>query len=286
MEIKISSDNVPIFTFEFANSNKDEYNVLLLSDLHIDSKYCDKFLLEQVLGRAKENGWVIFILGDLFDAMQGRNDPRHSKLSLKNREIKEAYFNSIVDEVADFLEPYKECVGLIGYGNHETSVLHKNEIDLIRLLVNKLGANIVIGGYEGFVLFRLWSYRAREKRVLYYNHGRSNNAVVTLGTIEHNRLQNWLPNADVIVTGHSHSQLYFERKIYDVTNAGTVKEKTITHLKIPTFLNRDFGLSYSARLQAPPPPKGGWLLSFKFDSRHVHKPHLDPFPLSISFVRS
>ena len=56
-----------------------EHKFLLMSDIHIDSRKCDRALLKKHLDQAKAEGAGVFIFGDLFDAMQGKYDPRSAK---------------------------------------------------------------------------------------------------------------------------------------------------------------------------------------------------------------
>ena len=56
----------------------DDVWVLLRSDAHHDSPYCDRKLEKYHLEIAKERNALILDNGDTFDAMQGKFDPRRS----------------------------------------------------------------------------------------------------------------------------------------------------------------------------------------------------------------
>jgi hypothetical protein len=62
---------------DYSNSNTDHL-LFISSDLHIDSVLCNRDKLLGDLTDAKERGAMILLIGDVFDAMQGRFDPRRS----------------------------------------------------------------------------------------------------------------------------------------------------------------------------------------------------------------
>lgn len=47
---------------------------LLLADVHFDSPHCNRRLLRSLLTEAQETGAGVFVFGDWFDGMQGRDD--------------------------------------------------------------------------------------------------------------------------------------------------------------------------------------------------------------------
>lgn len=58
---------------------------LATSDRHIDSPHTDLPLQKRHLSQAVDRGAFVLDLGDLYDAMQGRNDKRSSKSDLKDQ---------------------------------------------------------------------------------------------------------------------------------------------------------------------------------------------------------
>ena len=73
--------------------------LLLMSDIHYDSKYCDRKLLKRDLDNANKENALILIAGDFFDAMQGKKDLRGSYDELRPEYKTDKYFDVIVDEI-------------------------------------------------------------------------------------------------------------------------------------------------------------------------------------------
>jgi hypothetical protein len=94
--------------------------VLLSSDWHWDSVKCDRDKLAADLAMARELNAAVLCIGDLFDAMGGKYDPRsNGKWDVRPEFQKGNYFDDIVNQCADWLEPYREQMALITPGNHE-----------------------------------------------------------------------------------------------------------------------------------------------------------------------
>lgn len=206
-----------------------------ISDLHIDGN-CLKSKLKQHLNIMKEENADIYIIGDIFDAMQGKNDPRSLKSMLKNNQIQGTYFNNIIKEAYEFLKPYKDNIKGIGYGNHEISVIKHYEIDLIQILAEKLGCQIL--GYDGFLML---SYRYGKNghgniTRVYYTHGNGGNAPVTDGHIQMKRRLD-TKDADVYISGHVHKGVFIFPVKYSVNNNGKLKIKETIHAQLGAFLS-------------------------------------------------
>ena len=60
------------------HTTKNLKPLMVISDVHWDSKDCDRKLLKKHLNSALEQDAAIIIIGDFFDLMEGRNDMRRS----------------------------------------------------------------------------------------------------------------------------------------------------------------------------------------------------------------
>ena len=109
--------------------------MLLLADLHIDNPHSDLPLIKRTLEEARKTDARIYLFGDTFCAMQGKYDPRGSKADVRPEHQVNNYLDAIVEWTADILGPYADLIDIIGYGNHETSVLKRQESDLVQRLV-------------------------------------------------------------------------------------------------------------------------------------------------------
>ena len=245
----VSSDNVLLLRFEDIGPGWEQW-ILLSSDRHLDSKDSDHRKQKRHLDLAKQRDALIVDIGDLFDAMQGRNDKRSAK-AIRPALVGPDYFDRLVDYAADFMGPYAKNLLLLGTGNHETAVLKHNEINLTWQLARRLnaehGGDIHMGRYAGYVrmTFRLASEQRgyAKPMMLYYHHGSGGSAPVTLGVIKTARRAVYLPDADVVLTGHTHRDWLVPRYRERVTAQGRVYIDKQMHVSLPSYKSpaRDAG---------------------------------------------
>ena len=92
------SETVSRMRISYVANKEWKFRILVTSDRHVDSKHSDLGLQKKHLDIAKKMNWPIVDLGDMMDAMQGRKDPRSSRLDLRScLGEKEEYFDSVVD---------------------------------------------------------------------------------------------------------------------------------------------------------------------------------------------
>jgi hypothetical protein len=143
--------------------------------------------------------------------MQGKYDKRSSKDSLRPEHQTGSYLDALVETAAEFLMPYKDVIGLITVGNHETAIYNRHETCLTSRLVERLrvaGSPCRRGGYNGWVIFSAVGGKAKqagEAYRLYYHHGSGGDAPVTHGTIAMSRVSQFV-DADCILSGHLHTR--------------------------------------------------------------------------------
>jgi hypothetical protein len=133
----------------------DHYRCLLMSDLHWDNPKCDRDRLKRDLDYAVREGLDIYLNGDTFCAMQGRYDGRRMKSDIREEHNTSTYLDDLVGTGIEWFLPYKDHIRLVGYGNHETSILKNCETDILGRWVeglNSYGAEIVLGGYGGWIV--------------------------------------------------------------------------------------------------------------------------------------
>ena len=210
-----------------------EQKFLLTADHHWDNPQCDRQLLIEDLNYAVENQMGIFVIGDLFCAMQGKYDPRASKSKLRSEHQVDNYLDALVETAVEFYSPYVENLILISRGNHETSINRRRETDLIKRLVHGLnqyeGSNVKEGKYAGEVIFN-------QIITMAYHHGIGAGGPVTRGVIDSNRLAVMFPNADIMITGHSHDAWHVPIKKLDVDKRSGNRIPFIQHhIRIPSY---------------------------------------------------
>lgn len=243
---------------------------LMLSDVHFDSPYCDRKLLETLLNQAKEKNAPIVIFGDWYDAMQSKNDPRREKDELMEEYKSSQYLDRLVMSSADFLLPYRELIVLVGEGNHDADIRRKLESDLIWRLSRELG--VMHMGYAGFVVFQFSNAKSgshRAKKELFYHHGSGGGGEVTKGTMRAQRQAAWA-TADIYVGGHIHESWRMSQKRLRLSTSNKPIVTDMLHVCIPA-LKDEFRLRQGFHIMKgrPPKPIGAFWLRF-YDNPRKH----------------
>ena len=265
-----------VHQISFTSESRDGVGwVLLRSDAHHDNPSSDNKLEEKHLQQALERGAAVVDNGDAFCAMQGKWDPRADKSALKPEHQVDDYLDALVSTYADFLEPYASQLAVWGTGNHETSVLSRRETNLTTRLIERLrtktGASIYEGSYTGWVFLSLVRGSRKDKRAgttrtvrLWRTRGYGGAAPVTKGTIQTNRRAVYAPDAQILISGHTHQEWYFPIQRMRVSSKGRVYQDTQWHVSLPSYKDsfKD-GYSYgewAIEKGMPPTPIGAaWL---------------------------
>jgi predicted phosphodiesterase len=215
--------------------------IMLRSDTHHDSVSCDRQLEERHLKRAAECGALIFDGGDLFDAMQGRYDPRRSYTGIRPEYIKtDAYYDNVTDDLYKFYKQFVKNWILFARGNHETAVIKNAQVDITGNLAHRLnaeaGGNVHVGGYGGWVrfLFKQSGIYQGSMRMKYF-HGAGGEAPVTRGVIQTARQAVYLPNADIVWNGHNHQSYILDVKREVLNGKGNVEFDLVTFVRTPGY---------------------------------------------------
>ena len=87
----------------------------LFSDIHFDSKDCDRETFKEHLDYCLKDHRYILINGDLFDAILLKDQKRAVP---SNIEHSDNQLNVKLEETAHFLTPYKDNILIISRGNH------------------------------------------------------------------------------------------------------------------------------------------------------------------------
>lgn len=241
---------------------------LLMSDEHYDSKHCDRRLLKEHHEQAVERNAGIFKFGDVFDCMGGKWDKRTSKGDLRPEYNTSKYFDTIVDDAADFYGKYADNILLITDGNHETSIQARHEINLLDRLAEKI--NVKRGKYSGFIKFQFESEAKgqRQSFTMYYNHGSGGNSPVTRGAIKTNRRQHDI-EADFYVSGHIHTSMELPRprvRLNEQCNAVLYEPE---HILLGTYKNDFLTGGWADHKEFSAPNLGGYWLRFYFKNERI-----------------
>lgn len=247
-----------------------EQPFLLVADRHWDNPHSDQDMQIKHLDRAKKIGAGVLEYGDTFCAMQGKYDKRSSKDCIRPEHCNGEYLDSLVDTATEFFDPYVANLIMFGYGNHETSIKGRHETDLIKRLVDKLnlnpGANVHAGGYTGWVRFIFTDTRTRRKKTfnLWYMHGWGGGGPVTKGVIQTARRAAYIPDANIIATGHIHERWDLSVMRDRIDDKGRQYQDEQVHIQLPTYKD-EYGTGeggWHVETGKPPKPIGASWLTF------------------------
>lgn len=252
------------------------FRIGMFSDIHWDNPKCDWSLLKHDLNYCLKNEIPIMFNGDTFCLMQGAYDPRKMKGDIRPEHNNARYFDSIIETAVDFFLPYANLMTVVGYGNHETSIIKRQETDVIQrfvtLLNYKAGSNVMTGGYGGWLivtqLLKAKSNITQATKIKYF-HGSGGGGLVTKGALNLTRAMEMYEGYDVFTMGHIHENsarndvrdsiyfhpnkgYYFNHKQIHSMITGTYKEE---------YINGLYG--WHVERGAPMKPVGGRVLTIE-----------------------
>jgi len=278
VDFKIESIRANSHRISFTGVKKGwEQWVMLSSDRHHDNMQARWDLEKAHLEKARERRALILDFGDMFCAMQGKYDPRSSMDSLRPEHKRGDYLDALVSTAEKFYAPYAGQFALIGRGNHETNIRTRHGVDLTERLVDRLkdkhGARVNAGEYSGWVIFSFVMHRTVwHSRVLYYFHGSGGGGPVTRGTIQSNRMAVNYPDADMVVSGHTHDNWILPIKRKRIIATGLPYDDLAWHIRTPTYKDEhDKGSGWAVERGINPKPLGCVWVRFYYEATRRDK---------------
>jgi hypothetical protein len=248
-----------------------EHWYLLSSDQHWDNPDSDREMFARHLKEAKEKNAKVFIFGDFFCAMQGKYDRRADKSKVRPEHQVANYLDALVDTASEWLMPYRDCIAVIGQGNHETAILKNHETNLTERLVERLNAGheekVYCGGYGGWIWFSFFRGGGGYCPLkLKYFHGSGGGGPITKGVIQSARHAMYLPDADIVVSGHVHEQYSICFMQERMNDAGAISLKEQWHLRLPTYKDeyKDGYGGWHIETGKMPKPVGAWWMKVNY----------------------
>jgi hypothetical protein len=242
---------------------------LLSFDRHHDNPDTDQAMERRHLGEALERGAGILDGGDLHCAMQGKYDKRSDKAKLRPEHQSGDYLDKLVSTAAAFYAPYARNWILMGMGNHETGILKNHETNLTERTAERIntttGAHVIAGGHTNWVRFMFNTYGARrESRVLFMHHGYGGGGPVTRGVIQSNRMAVYLPDADIVASGHTHDEWQVPISRARISDQGVLYQDEQIHLRVPSYKDeyREGRGGWHIERGGPPKTTGAMWLRF------------------------
>ncbi len=251
----------------------DEFWFLITSDAHWDSADCDREMMKRHLDEAKQKQAGIIDNGDWYDLMQGKYDPRKDQRDLRPEHRGEDYLDRVTDTATEFLAPYAENLISFGHGNHETSVLKHNGVDmterLCSMLYAKHGSKARCNGFSSWFQFYMRRDKQRKRITMYRHHGSGGASPITKGVISASRTSTGWPDAAILVSGHTHTEYILPIPRVRLSQRGMIYEDEQLHCRIPGYKNEmgDGYSGWSVEKGHGPKTKGAlWIRLFWRDS--------------------
>lgn len=273
MKADIKQINDVVADLSFSCGSTEKLSMFHLSDVHIDSPFCDRKLLTKYLKQAEEEKAPVLIAGDVFDSMQTHDDPRRRPEEMKAEYRVSHYLDAIVLDAAKFFGQFK-LQYILGIGNHESVILRKLNTGLIDRLVHDInvsGGDAVGMGYGGYLrlLFRYKKGNAAYRKIVRFNHGQSSNAVVTKGVIQTNRQAVYMHEADIVHIGHLHEAWIVPISRERLAENGEPYNDIQWHIMTPGFKNSGLAtkekFGFAAERHPAPKPKGCAKIEYTFE---------------------
>lgn len=254
------------------NKRKNTIKLAILSDLHWDNPDCDRELLKKHLDYCLEKNINVLLNGDTFCLMQGKYDPRSSKGKVRPEHQNPRYLDAVVETAAEWFAPYAEIITVVGYGNHETSILRRQETDVIQRFVALLNhvakpVNAVYaGGYTGALRLQNVEGSNQDSYNICYFHGSGGGGVVTRGEINLSRMAAMYEGFDCLTFGHIHELKETCLRKVELDRMGRMGFKEVLGLITGTYKDeyKEGYMGWHVERGAPNKPIGGKILEVTF----------------------
>ncbi len=253
----------------------EEHYVLNISDVHFDSKNCDRKLLKKHLDLAKERNATVFINGDWLDVMGCNRDPRSTPNDILPKYNKPggSYLDLVVEDSYKFLKEYNDLNIILSFGNHETNIIKRQQFDPLKLLahyVNYSGGNLTLGAYTGAIVMRFKRGTSNQRQTInwFYHHGSGGGAKRSKGILNADILVSQNSWADIITSGHDHNKWHLPftaKHLSPFTHEWITRKVDI--LRTGSYKKKPVDFSWAVERDFNEPTLGGWWVKFKWENR-------------------
>lgn len=210
--------------------------VEIFSDLHIGSTKCNMSLIEERIERVKNNpNTYCVLLGDLIN-----NSTKTSVGDVYNEPL------SPMEQIKTAIELFKpikdKIIGCVS-GNHERRSYKQDGIDLIYFFCAELNITHRYS-YGAELLFIRFGENPHDRRrkmcyTMYLTHGDGQGGRLIGGKANGLQRRGHIVNADIIITGHTHTAFTFRDISYavDYQNSSVIEREQV-------FVNASATLDY------------------------------------------
>jgi predicted phosphodiesterase len=271
MELKQITSNSHRLKFS-TTSGKKNVKIAILSDIHFDNPDCDRVLLKKHLDYCLAKNISVLLNGDTFCLMQGKYDPRSSKGKVRPEHNGPNYLDRVVETSAEWFKPYAEIITVVGYGNHETSILRRQETDVIQRFVALLNhiakpkIPIFAGGYTGSLVINSEIGGGSTSYNILYFHGSGGGGIVTRGEINLTRMATMFEGFDCLTIGHIHEQKETSLRKVCLDKNGKMSHRDVLGVFTGTYKDeyKEGKMGWHVERGAPNKPIGGKIVEINF----------------------
>lgn len=214
-----------------------ELEIEIFSDLHIGSKKCDYYAIQERIKRVKDNPNVYaIVLGDICN--------NSTKTSVGDVYEEELTPMQQIQKAVMMFEPIKDKIIGVTSGNHERRSYKTDGLDLIYFFSKELG---IEDKYDYascllFVRFGKLNSHYSHKRVcytIYMAHGDGNGGRSVGGKANGLQRRGQIVDADIVITGHTHAPMTFRDCFYQINYGNSSVSK-----REQMFVNASATLDY------------------------------------------
>ena len=164
-------------------------------------------------------------------------------------------------------------------GNHETAILKNHETFLTERLIERIQERtkhrIPKGGFTTWIRFIFCEKGETSFNpstvTMFCHHGYGGGGPVTRGVIQTNRMAVYLPDAQIVATGHTHDEFQVPISRARLSVRGVPYQDEQLHLKIPSYkdeyANGEGG--WHIERGGPPKPIGALWLTFSMRNKQI-----------------
>jgi hypothetical protein len=150
--------------------------------------------------------------------------------------------------------------------------LERNVVEIRVEQLRRMGSAVESSGYGGWVIFRFETTpdkRIRDTKILYHYHGSGGGGPVTRGTIQTNRLAVMTPDADIVLSGHTHDEWTVTIPRQRLSSRGVLYHDEQLHVRCPGYKDAwgDGSSGWEVERMLGPKALGSAWLRFFWDER-------------------
>jgi len=270
-KLKSLNERVAELVIPFAGS-QDTFRFMALTDLHWDSAHCDRILLKRHLDKALEEDAPVVIVGDMYDLMQGKWDPRSDQNTLRPEHRGNCYLDLVVNTSLEWFAPYAKILAVITPGNHEASITKRHQIDVLDRFcfgMRQMGSEVIYAKDWSYLLQRnkRASSNDSQSTKIFLHHGWGGGGPITRGLIDHSRTRDqW--DGDIFISGHIHRRNIDENTIVRCSGNGLIQVRDQLFVRCGSY-KHETNDSWHVSQGRGARPLGGWWITTRCEKGHM-----------------